>query len=94
MKRRQIYLAEEQIEQLKRLAKIDRSTVSGLVRDAITAYLARNMTPASAGIEAPGWTRIEDHPLWGIVGIIKSGELPVDASASIDEDVYDLRPGP
>ena len=56
MERKQIYIVSEQEEQLKHLAKEERTTVSALIRDAVAVYLVERLTPE---LKEP-----EEHPYW------------------------------
>ena len=80
MERKQIYIASEQEEQLKYLAGKEHTTVSALIRDAVAVYLVERLTPA---VEEP-----EEHPLWGLIGIADSDDLPTDGSVNHDSDLY------
>lgn len=46
MNRTQIYLSEEQQRELSRIARTRNTTASALIRDAIDAYLAAQLSPA------------------------------------------------
>jgi hypothetical protein len=81
MKRRQIYLDQEQTRELDRLAKRDRTTVSQVIRQAIDAYVAKD--------DPPPLERIEDHPMWRFVGSLDDshGDKVTHGSTSVD-DIY------
>ena len=85
MKRKQIYIAPEQEEQLQRLAEHRKVNVSSLIREAVAVYLVDQDTPELG--------RAEDHPLWGILGIADSPGLPEDGSLNHDAALYG-RPRP
>ncbi len=80
MKRKQVYLEEEQDRAIKRIAQ--QRGVSGalILREALTEYLA--------GHEPPEVERPEDHPLWGIIGMIDDAEGPTDMSINHDHYIY------
>lgn len=80
MKRKQIYIAEEQEEQLQRLAEQRSVPVSLLIREAVAEYLVDQ--------EAPRLERPEDNPLWGIVGLVGDPDAPTDASTNLDHYLY------
>ena len=80
MKRKQIYIAPEQEEQLQRLAESRHVAVSSLIREAVAEYLVEQETPRPE--------RPEDHPLWGIVGIIDDPDAPTDGSINHDAVLY------
>src|SRR3954469_2290879 len=85
MERTQVYLTTEQRKALARLAKRKGTSVSVLVRDAISSYMRRQ----DIGETPPPLERIEDHPLWGLVGMIKdSGEGTTYGSTTYKEDLY------
>ncbi len=79
MERKQIYLAEDQVDELNRLAEERHVPTSSLIRDAIAQYLEK--------VEQPQLRIAEEHPLWGIVGLEKSDEAPADGSVRHDEVV-------
>ena len=80
MERKQIYLAGEQEEQLKKLAKEEHTTVSAIIRDAVAVYLVERLTPE---VQTP-----EEHPLWALVGIASGDDMPADGSVNHDRDLY------
>jgi len=73
MKRTQIYLTEEQHGYLKKLADLRDTTVSNLIREAITEYVVRHFA--------------EQDPLLDLIGLGKSGLT--DGSVHHDRDLYD-----
>lgn len=73
MKRTQIYLTEEQHQQLEVLAETRDTTMSNLVREAITEYVARHVL-------------VETDPLLAIIGLGESGIG--DGSIHHDRDIY------
>ncbi len=83
MERKQIYLAEDQVEELNRLAEERRVPVSTMIRDAIAQYLEVQ--------DEPRLRIAEEHPLWGIVGMAAGDDAPVDGSVSHDEVIYKPR---
>jgi predicted hydrolase (HD superfamily) len=80
MKRKQIYIAPDQEEQLKLLAEQRSLPVSHLIREALAVYIAEQ--------EAPRLGRPEDNPLWGIVGLVDDPDAPIDASTNLDHYLY------
>jgi hypothetical protein len=80
MKRKQIYIAQEQEEQLQRLAQQRSVPVSLLIREAVAEYLVEQ--------ETPHFERPEDNPLWGIVGLVDDPDVPTDASINLDHYLY------
>jgi hypothetical protein len=80
MERKQIYIAGEQDEALKRIAQAKSTTVSHLIREAVAAYIVDQ--------EEPNLETAEEHPLWAIVGIANDPKLPTDGSVKHDEVIY------
>jgi hypothetical protein len=80
MKRKQVYIEAEQEKRLKSLAKKRGVSEAVLVREALDAYLEVN--------DFKGFERIEDHPLWGLVGLATSEEGPTDGSVNHDHYIY------
>jgi hypothetical protein len=80
MKRKQIYIAPEQEEQLRRLSEARHVPLSALIREAVAEYLVEQETPHPE--------RPEDHPLWGIVGLVDDPDAPTDASINHDHYLY------
>lgn len=80
MERKQIYLEREQEKELERLAKRRGVSVSSLIREAVASYLAAH--------EPPVLERIEDHPIWKIVGIVDDPNAPTDGSVNHDYYLY------
>ena len=91
MERTQIYLEPEQRKKLSKMAKQKGSTFSELVREAISSYLDRaNHEAAPKELE-----RIEDHPLWGLVGMIKDeGGETTYGSTTYKQALYGDKRGP
>jgi hypothetical protein len=81
MKRKQIYVDPRQDEQLQQLAHSRKVPVSHLIREAIAEYLVEQQAP-------PILERPEDHPLWGIVGILDDPDAPTDGSINHDHYLY------
>lgn len=79
MRRKQIYIAERQEEQLQELAEHRQVPVSHLIREAIDRYLVDQ--------QPPKLERAEDHPLWGIVGLVTDPTAP-DGSINHDHYLY------
>lgn len=73
MKRTQIYLTEEQHRHLERLASARDTTISKLIREAISEYVIRHLS--------------ERDPLLDIIGLGESGLG--DSSIHHDRDIYD-----
>lgn len=78
MRRKQIYLDEDDDERMKRLAERRGVPEALVIREAIAEYLV--------GHEPRDIRRPEDHPLWGIVGSGKAGAT--DTSANHDHYLY------
>jgi len=78
MKRKQVYLEEEQDRAIKRIAQERGVSGATILREALAEYLA--------GREPPELERPEDHPLWGIIGIGNFGVT--DASVNHDHYIY------
>jgi hypothetical protein len=83
MERFQIYLEKAQREKLEQLARRKGCRVSQLVRKAVDAYVE-----LEEQAELPTLKRIEDHPLWGLVGMIKDPAAPDDMSVNHDAYIY------
>jgi len=75
LKRTQMYLPEDVLNRLKRKSKKEKTTVSGIVRDALAEYLAKE--------ETKDW---QNDALWEIVGGASSGKK--DLAAKHDEYLY------
>jgi len=91
MERTQVYLEAAQRKALAKLAKRKGTSLSVLVRDAVSSYIERE----DLGETPPPLERIEDHPLWGLVGMIKGeGEGTTYGSATYKDDLYGDRRGP
>jgi len=54
MHRVQIFLEEWQYEQMKKMSERDRRSLSSLVRDAVSAFLNRPVSPSTALAEIAG----------------------------------------
>ncbi|MFQ6059267.1 MAG: ribbon-helix-helix domain-containing protein [Anaerolineae bacterium] len=73
MTRTQIYLTEEQREQIRRLAEAQHKTMAQVIREAVEEYIVQRSTPKSA------W--------WDIINLGSSGIT--DGSIHHDRDIYD-----
>jgi hypothetical protein len=76
MKRKQIYIEEEQERAIKAIAERRRVPEALVIREALAEYVTDHEMPVIA--------RPEDHPLWGIVGIGKAGVT----DGSVNHDYY------
>jgi hypothetical protein len=85
MERKQIYLAEDQVDELNRLAEERKIPVSSMIRDAVAQYIVEQ--------DEPMLDTAEEHPLWGIIGMAKGDGVPADGSVSHDEVIYKPRRG-
>ena len=83
MKRKQIYIAEEQEAELERLAAQRKVPVSLMIREAVAAYITAQ--------ETPHFDNPEDNPLWAIVGMVDDPDIPADASENLDHYLYGAR---
>ena len=83
MERKQIYLASEQVDELDRVAAARKVPVSLVIRDAIAEYLVN--------LDEPMLDSAEEHPLWGIVGMVQQANVPAQGAASHDEVLYKHR---
>jgi hypothetical protein len=84
MERNQIYLEKEQKDQLKRVANERGVSMSSVIREAVAKYLA-------AAPEPPLFERVEDHPIWKIIGIVgkeDGPDVPRDGSTTYKRDLY------
>jgi hypothetical protein len=81
MKRKQIYIAPEQEEQLLYLAAERKVPVSHLIREAVAAYIAGQE-------ESQALERAEDHPLWKLIGAADAPQTPSDGSTNHDAVLY------
>jgi hypothetical protein len=89
--RTQVYLEAQQRKKLAKIATGKGTTVSQLVRDAISSYIE------AADDDAPERReRIEDNPLWGLSGLIKAepGAPTTYGSTTYKEDLYGDKRGP
>ena len=73
MTRTQIYLTEEQREQIQRLAEAQHKTMAQVIREAVEEYIVQRSAQESA------W--------WDIVNLGSSGIT--DGSIHHDRDIYD-----
>ncbi|HID88061.1 MAG TPA: ribbon-helix-helix protein, CopG family [Anaerolineae bacterium] len=73
MTRTQIYLTEEQREQIRRLAEAQHKTMAQVIREAIEEYVTQQTS--------------DEDPLWDIIGLGASGIT--DGSIHHDRDIYD-----
>lgn len=80
MRRKQIYIAQAQEEELVRLAEGRRVPVSHLIREAIAEYLVEQ--------RAPELSVAEEHPLWGLVAVADDLGAPADGSVNHDAVLY------
>jgi Ribbon-helix-helix protein, copG family len=80
MERKQIYIAKEQEDQLKELAERRGVSESHLIREALTIYIA--------GQERIEVGRPEDHPLWGLIGLVDGADVPEDGALNHDHYLY------
>jgi hypothetical protein len=80
MKRKQIHIDADLEYQLKSFAERRGVSESLVVREALAAYLTDQETPT---IE-----RAEDHPLWGIIGLVDDPSAPRDGSVNHDHYLY------
>ena len=78
MKRKQIYILEEQEQALEYLAERRGVPVSLMIREAIAKYIVEQE-------QEPLLERVEDHPLWGLVGAAGGKDLPADGSLNHDQ---------
>jgi hypothetical protein len=81
MKRKQIYVDPQHEAELQRIASHRKVPVSHLIREAIAEYLVEHQEPTA--LERP-----EDHPLWGIMGIVDGPDTPTDGSVNLDHYLY------
>ena|SRR5438552_1997238 len=90
MKRKQIYIEEEQDKRLKEAAAWYRTSEGEFIRKAIDEHLARRgFAPRGEPKgKAPPFERIEDDPLWKIVGIVGDPDAPTDGSVNHDYYLY------
>jgi hypothetical protein len=80
MKRKQIYIEEDEEARLKELAARRGVAEAVVIREAVASYLAAN--------EFKGFERMEDNPLWGLVGLIDDTTIPTDSSINHDHYIY------
>jgi hypothetical protein len=80
MKRKQIYLEDAQDIALKRLAANRGQSEAALIREALQVFLAEE--------DAGGYDRMEDSPLWGLVGLLADSKAPEDSSLNHDHYIY------
>ncbi|HEY7268930.1 MAG TPA: CopG family transcriptional regulator [Dehalococcoidia bacterium] len=79
MKRKQIYIEDDQERRLKELAAERQVPESVLVRAALSEYLAKPF---------PRFDGPEDNPLWGLVGVVEDADAPRDGSTNHDHYIY------
>ena len=75
LKRTQMYLPEDTLRKLKRKSKKEKTTVSNIVRNAISDFLSKE--------EKKNWA---EDPLWEMVG--KSSSKEADLSVNHDKYLY------
>lgn len=80
MKRKQIYIDEAQERAIKAIAERRSVPEALVIREALAEYVTDHEMPV---IERP-----EDHPLWGIVGIVDDPDAPIDGSENHDLYIY------
>lgn len=78
MHRTQVYLEDDVVESLQRLARAEGTSMGELIRRG-----ARRILEESAG--ARRWESAD--PVWELVGLVKGGR-PDDASAKVDSYLY------
>lgn len=81
MKRKQIYIEEAQERAIKRLAARRGVSEALVIREAMARYIVDE--PEAPTVEQP-----EDHPLWGIIGIVDDPDAPIDGSINHDHYIY------
>jgi len=80
MKRKQVYIEDEQEQGLKRLAKERGCSEAALIREAVGRLLTDR--------ELPALNSMEEHPLWGIIGLVDDPDAPIDGSLNHDHYLY------
>ncbi len=83
MTRTQIYLTEEQREQIQRLAEAQHKTMAQVIREAVEEYVIQRMDTENLRKTSVNPT----DPLWDIIGLGASGIT--DGSIHHDRDIYD-----
>lgn len=92
MKRKQIYLAEEQERAIKRLARERGVAEAVIIREAMDAYLAEERAAYDADDEDEGICNTDKDPILKMIGMIKNG--PGDGSKNYKRDLYGGERGP
>ena len=80
MKRKQIYLTEEHDRCLKELAADRGVSEAALIREALDTFLQPKAFE--------GFDRMEDSPLWALVGLVDSPAGPTDGALNHDHYLY------
>ncbi len=92
MKRKQIYLAEEQERAIKRIA-LERGVAEAVViREAMDQYLAEEAVAYDAELRGVDPRNTEDDPILRWIGSVKDG--PRDGSINYKRDLYGGDEGP
>ena len=73
LKRTQMYFHEEMLRELKKKAKVEKTTVAEIVREAVSVLLEEK--------KAKDWI---DDPLWNMLGSSRSN----DRDLSVNHDKY------
>lgn len=82
MKRTQLYLPEEDYEELRERAFRERTSVANLIREAIKEYTTHKRKKTKKKPEQ----KVEESPLYKIIGLYESGKK--DVSEKHDEYLY------
>jgi len=80
MERKQIYLAKDQEDQLKDLAKRRGVSESSLIREAVAQYIVAQ--------EPLVVMRAQDHPVWALIGVVEGVDVPEDGALHHDQYLY------
>jgi hypothetical protein len=84
MKRKQIYIEEEQEAWLKEVARTRGVAEAVVIREAIHEYLVTKAPDAMT----PALNSMSDHPLSRIIGIGSNPDAPTDGSLNHDHYLY------
>lgn len=92
MKRKQIYLADEQERAIKRIA-LDRGVAEAVViREAMDQYLAEERAAYDEQSPQLGLRNTDADPILQLIGMVKGG--PPDGARIYKQDLYGGEKGP
>ncbi len=94
MKRKQIYIEEEQERAIKRIARERGVPEAVIIREAMDSYLSEERAPYDANNEGEGILGTEKDPIMQLIGLLDYPDGPRDGSRTYKRDLYDRPGGP